>query len=191
MFNKKKNIDLAILVLRWYIVFYMISYGFSKLTLSQFGVHDNSILDKPIKSIDSFYVAWHLYGRSLFFNISTGSMEIIGGILLIFNRTTIIGSLLVLTILTQVLIIDISFTVETIGPQLSLRVGGMIIATLLILFYYRHKIIIAFQTLTRGVSTIFKYKWWIYPILLVAGFLMDFIMAIIIWPIKAIIEWFS
>lgn len=44
----------------------MIDYGWHKLTLSQFGVHNAPILEKPIKDIDSFNIAWHLYGRSTF-----------------------------------------------------------------------------------------------------------------------------
>lgn len=57
MLKKDEIIDFGILALRWYLVFYMINYGWSKLTLGQFGVYDPSILEQPIKDIDSFYVA--------------------------------------------------------------------------------------------------------------------------------------
>ena len=187
--KKEKIIDFGILALRWYLVFYMINYGWSKLTLSQFGVYDASILEKPIKDIDSFYVAWHLYGRSIFFNISTGILEIIGGILLIFNRTVLIGALLVLSILAHILIIDIAFTTGVQGFSLPIRIGGMILADLLILYYYKEKIIIAWKTLTNGISTKFKYKWWIYLILPLIGFLMDFVIAILTLPIKMLLNW--
>lgn len=187
--KKAKIIDLGILALRWYLVFYMISYGWSKLTLSQFGVHDPSILEQSIKDIDSFYVAWHLYGRSTFFNISTGILEIIGGILLIFNRTLLIGTLLVLSILTQILIIDIAFTTSIHGFSLPIRIGGMILADLLILYYYKDKILIAWKGLTNGISTKFKYKWWVFLILPVIGFLMDFVFAILTLPIKHFLNW--
>ncbi|AQS94008.1 hypothetical protein BXQ17_08000 [Polaribacter sp. BM10] len=189
--KKEKIIDFGILALRWYLIFYMISYGWSKLTLSQFGVHDSSILEKPIKDIDSFYVAWHLYGRSTFFNISTGILEIIGGILIIFNRTLIIGTLLVLSILVQILIIDIAFTTGVLGLALPIRIGGMILSNLLILYYYKEKIIIMWQNLTKGITTKFKYKWWIYLILPIIGFLMDFVIVILTLPIKMLLNWFG
>ena len=189
--KKEKIIDFGILALRWYLIFYMISYGWSKLTLSQFGVHDSSILEKPIKDIDSFYVAWHLYGRSTFFNISTGILEIIGGILIIFNRTLIIGTLLVLSILVQILIIDIAFTTGVLGLALPIRIGGMILSNLLILYYYKEKIIIMWQNLTKGITTKFKYKWWIYLILPIIGFLMDFVIIILTLPIKILLNWFG
>lgn len=187
--RKEKIIDFGILALRWYLIFYMVNYGWSKLTLSQFGVFDASILEKPIKDIDSFYVAWHLYGRSTFFNVSTGILEIIGGILLIFNRTLLIGALLVLSILAQILIIDIAFTTGVQGFALPIRIGGMILADLLILYFYKEKIIIAWKDLTNGISTKFKYKWWIYLILPVIGFLMDFVIAILTLPIKMLLNW--
>lgn len=185
---KEKIIDFGILALRWYLIYYMINYGFGKLTLSQFGVHDVSILEQPIKDIDSFYVAWHLYGRSPFFNIITGIFEIIGGILLIFNRTTIIGALLVLAILGHILIIDIVFTTGIHGYALPIRIGGMILSDLLILYYYKEKMLQAWKKLTDGVSTKFKYKWWIFLILPVIGFLMDLVFLILTYPIKMLLK---
>jgi len=188
--TKDKLIDFGVLTFRWYLIFYMISYGWGKLTLSQFGVNDPEILEQHIKDIDSFYVTWHLYGRSTFFNIVTGLLEIIGAILLIFNRTTLIGALLVLSILGQILIIDIAFTTGVHGYALPLRIGGMILANLLILYYYKEKVILAWKSLTEGIHTRFKYKWWVYLILPIIGFLMDFIFAIFTMPIKLLINLF-
>lgn len=187
--KKDKVIDFGVLALRWYLVFYMISYGWSKLTLSQFGIHDASILEEPIKDIDSFYVAWHLYGRSTFFNITTGLLEVIGGVLLIFNRTTLLGAVLILSMLGQILIIDIAFTTGMHGVALPLRISGMILADVLILYYYKDKILAVWRTLTKGVTTKFNYKWWVFLILPIVGFLMDFVFGILTLPIKFFLNW--
>ena len=187
--KKDKILDFGVLALRWYLVFYMISYGWGKLTLSQFGIHDASILEEPIKDIDSFYVAWHLYGRSTFFNITTGLLEVIGGVLLIFNRTSLLGAVLVLSILGQILIIDIAFTTGMHGVALPLRISGMILADVLILYYYKDKILGVWRTLTKGVTTKFNYKWWVFLILPIVGFLMDFVFGILTLPIKFFLNW--
>lgn len=187
--KKEKIIDVGVLALRWYLVYFMISYGWAKVTLSQFGIHDPSIIEQPLREVDSFYVAWHLFERSPFFNISTGLLEILGGILLIFNRTVLIGALLVLSILAQILIIDIAFTMGIHGFGLPVRIGGMIIGDMLILYYYREKIIQAWKSLTSGVTTKFTYKWWIFLILPIVGFLMDFVMAILLMPLKMLLNW--
>ncbi len=182
--NKEKILDFGVLALRWYLVFYMISYGWTKLTLSQFGVHDPSIIAQPLKDVNSFYVAWHLFQRSVFFNIASGLLEITGGFLLIFNRTVLLGALLVLSILVQILIIDISFTAVAQGAALPIRIGGMILADLLILYYYKDKILMAWKSLTQNVSTKFKYKWWVFLLLPIIGFLLDFVIVILTYPLR-------
>ena len=186
---KLKLINYGVLALRWYLIFYMVNYGWSKLTLNQFGVYDVSILDRPIKDIDSFYIAWHLFGRSTFFNISAGILEITGGILLIFNRTIILGAILILIILTQILIIDISFTTGIHGFSLPVRVGGMITADLLILCYNRNTISILWRTLLLSSNNKFKFKWWIYLLLPIIGFLMDFVFGLITLPLSTLLNW--
>lgn len=189
LYKKDKILDFGVLVLRWYLVYYMISYGWAKLTFSQFGVYDPLILEQPIKDVDSFYVAWHLYGNSAFFNISTGIVEILGGLLLIFNRTVLIGALLVLSILAQILIIDIAFTTGVHGFQLPIRISGMILVVLTILYYYRKTVLIAWKTLTENVTTKFQYKWWVFLLLPAIGFLMDLVFAILSYPIKILLNW--
>ncbi|SNR14686.1 DoxX family membrane protein [Tenacibaculum jejuense] len=189
--KKQKTIDFSILSLRWYLIFYMISYGWSKLTFSQFGVHDPSIIEQPMKSIDSFYVAWHLFARSNFFNIVSGLIEILGAILLLFNRTTIIGALIILSVLVQILIINISFTTGVHGFGLPFRITGMIIADIFILYYYRDRIILAWKNLTGGTSTKFKYKWWIFLLLPIIGFLMDFIFTFLLIPFKLLLYYLT
>lgn len=182
--TKEKTIDFIVLSLRWYLIYFMIDYGWGKLTLSQFNVHDDSILEMPLKDVDSFYVAWHLFGESRFFNYVTGLAEIIGGILLIFNRTVLLGALLVLTILGQILIIDISYTTSQYGSGLPVRVSGMIMSALIILYYYKDRLIKVFRNLTEGTTTKFKYKWWIYLCLPIIGFLLDFAIGILLMPIR-------
>lgn len=185
---KEKIYDFIILVLRWYLACYMIKYGWGKLAMTQFSVHDASILELPLKEVDNFYVAWHLYSRSEFFNISTGIMEIIGGLLIIFNRTAIIGALLILTILGQIFIIDVSFTTDIRGYDLVVRILGMILSALAILFYYKKRIIAAFKILTDNVSTKFQYKWWIFLFLPILGLLMDFVLGVLMIPIKLLLN---
>lgn len=186
--TKEKVIDFLVLSLRWYLIFYMINYGWSKLTMSQFGVYDDAILDASLRDADVFYLAWHLYGESHFFNYVTGLAEIVGGILLMFNRTVLLGVLLVLTILGQILIIDISFTMGQHGYALPLRITGMITAALLILYYYKDKVIAAYQVLTQNITTKLKYPWWVYLLLPIIGFLFDFIFALLTMPLKMLLN---
>ncbi len=156
--------------------------------MNQFGVHDPNIINQPLNTIDDFYVAWHLFQRSYFFNFCTGLIEIIGGILLIFNRTKLIGALIILSVLIQIFIIDVAFTTNVFGASLPLRIGGMILSDLVILYFYRKNVILSIRSLTKNIKTKIEYKWWIYPILILAGIMMDFIIALISYPIKLLIN---
>jgi len=188
MVTKEKAIDFIVLSLRWYLIYYMFTYGWAKLTLSQFGVYDDAILATPMQEVDVFYLAWHLHGKSVFFNYTTGIIEIIGALLLIYNRTALLGTLLTLITLGQILIFDIAFTTNMHGAALVVRVSGMILAGLAILYYYRDRVKAAFHRLTDGVTTRLKYKWWIYLILPVVGFLLDFVFAILTLPIRMLLH---
>ncbi|MFT6845005.1 MAG: putative membrane protein YphA (DoxX/SURF4 family) [Flavobacteriales bacterium] len=187
--RKEKWIDFIILSLRWYLIFYMLDYGWGKLTMTQFNVTNPTILAKPLSEVNSFYVAWHLFGRSPFFNVATGLLEIIGGILLMFNRTALIGALLALSILGQIFIIDVAFTTDLLGFSLPFRIAGMILADIFILYYYRSKVVAAWKSLTQNITTKFKYKWWVYLLLPIIGFLTDFAIGIGSLPLRMLVNW--
>lgn len=185
---KNKFFDFLILSFRWYLIFYLISYGLQKLSMNQFVVNNEAILNQPMKNVDSFYIAWYLFSRSTFFNIATGLIEIAAAILLIFNRTVLIGAFLALTVLAQILIIDISFTTGMHGISLPLRITGMIICNIFILYYHREKVIRLWNFIIEKTSPKFKYKWWVYLILPIIGFSMDFIIALIIYFFKILVN---
>ncbi len=186
--KKKEFVEYFILVLRWYLAFYMISYGYSKMTGGQFYVKPE-ILNKPLKSLDSFYLAWHLFGKSPFFNFSVGLTQCFGAILLVINRTKLIGALILLPVLINILIIDVSFTMSMFGSSLAIRLFIMALCDMFILYHYRIQMIATFRILIRKVESDLKLKWWIYPLLLVFGFLMDFVFALITIPIKYLLKY--
>lgn len=189
--NKEQVIDFIILSLRWYLAFYMADYGWSKLTDGQFGLHDKSLLDKPLRELDKFHIAWHLFSLDKSFNIVVGLTQILGAILIAINRTAIIGALLLLPVLGQIFLVDLAFTTNIFGPALPLRLGGMILADLYILYYYKDKVVAAFRHITTGVTTKFKYKWWVFILLPVIGLLMDFVIATLMMPIQWMIIWLT
>jgi hypothetical protein len=64
----------------------------------------------------------------------------------------------------------------------------MIAADLLVLYYYKDKIIAAIKSITTGLTRKFKYNWWVYLLLPIIGLLMDFVIAVLIWPLKWLIS---
>lgn len=190
-YTKAQVYDLLILILRWYLAFYMISYGWGKINGEQFGSFNQEILNSPLKEVDKFNLAWHLFSLDKTFNIIVGITQIIGGVLIIINRTTLIGALILLPLLAQIFLIDLAFTTDMFGHSLTIRLGCMIFSDILILLYYKEKMILVWKNLTNNTSTKFKYKWWIFLVLPIFGLLTDFIFGILSFPIKLLVNWLT
>jgi uncharacterized membrane protein YphA (DoxX/SURF4 family) len=189
--SKETLIDFAVLSLRWYLAFYMFDYGYGKLNGGQFGVYDPNILDKPLKDVDKFYLAWHLFSLDKTFNTIIGIMQILGAILIVINRTVLIGALMLLPILSNIFLIDLAFTTSQFKYSLVVRLFGMIVSDFLILYYYKDKMILIGQLLTQNIKTKVQYKWWIFLLMPLVGMATDFVLAIILMPIKFFLNWFT
>jgi len=186
--SKKFVYDFIILSLRWYLAFYMIDYGWAKINGDQFGVYDQTILEKPLKDVDKFFIAWHLFSLDKTFDLCLGFLQIMGALLIIFNRTNLIGALFLLPILVQIFLIDVSFTMNIFGLALPFRIAGMILADLTILLYHKNKIHLAWISLTEGTATKYNYKWWVFVFMPFIGFATDFVIGLLTYPIRLLID---
>lgn len=187
--SKQQIIDFTILTLRWYLAIYMFDYGISKITGGQFGIIDSETLNTPLKDIDKFHVAWHLFSLSNTFNIIVGITQIVGAVLIVINRTLLIGALFLLPVLFQIFLIDVAFTTNVFGAALPLRLSIMILSDLAILYYYKDRMMQAWKNLTENISTKRKYKWWIYLLVPIVGFLLDFVFGAITIPLRMFVNW--
>lgn len=188
--TKAQIFDFIVLVLRWYLGYYMLKYGFSKLIEGQF-IRNEEILNTPLKDIDKFNLAWYLFSLDKTFNIIVGLSQIISALLIIYNRTAILGALVLIPILAQIFLVDVSFTTGMFGSALPLRLIGMLFSVLLILYYYKDRIIKIWNLITKNTSTKFKYKWWVFIILPFLGLVSDLVMKLIMLPFELLINYFS
>lgn len=129
--SKQKVFDFVVLVFRWFLAFYMVNYGWAKLFGAQFGLANTQILDTPVKDVNTFYLAWHLFSLSKVFNVVVGLSQILGAVLIVVNPTALIGALVLLPILVQIFLIDIAFTTSQFGYALPLRLAAMIFCDLI------------------------------------------------------------
>jgi hypothetical protein len=178
------------LVFRWYLAFYMIDYGYSKLTDGQFHISDENAA-KPIHDLDKFYIAWYLFSLSPLFKLIVGTSQVIGGLLILIPRTKLIGALILLPILAHIFLIDVCFTTGVFGYNLPVRLFGMIMVDIWLLYHNREVVIAAWRLLTAFDSTSWRYKWWVYFLFPILGFLMDFILAIVLYPLRLLLIFLS
>jgi uncharacterized membrane protein YphA (DoxX/SURF4 family) len=187
--SRSRLIDFAVLALRWYLAFYMFEYGWAKLPGNQFGTFNAVTAGKPMNQVGKFYVAWYLFGLDKSFDIFTGLAQIVGGLLLVYNRTLLLGAFILLPILAQIFIIDLAYTTDQFGYALPVRLAGMLVCDLLIMIYYKEKVYKAVKALTSLTTTKFNYKWWVFLVMPIVGFFMEFMITILLSPVKVLLNW--
>lgn len=98
-------------ILRYHVGLTLALYGLAKLIPTQFGVMSFDRLETPLGDFTGMGLLWAFMGYSKFYTIVTGWVEFIGGVLLLFRRTTFLGSFILLIAMLNVVIIDIGYDV--------------------------------------------------------------------------------
>ena len=158
--KKQKLWDYFILCARVLLALILFNYGWAKLTDGQFGVSVKE-MEKPVKELGLFKLSWYLFDQEPFKSF-IGISQIITSLLLVYNRTLILGALISIPILLNVLIIDITYIKMT---GFYWRLSYYLILDFLILWHYRDRMYLAFKNIFLGINTKFKYPIWAYLIL--------------------------
>ena len=103
--------NLARTILRYTIALLVINYGFAKLNGSQFTILDSE-LDKPMGQVSGFWLTWYYFGYSKFYGNLIALAQIVGGVFLMFPRTTLLGSCLLLPIIANIILVDIFYAID-------------------------------------------------------------------------------
>lgn len=179
--NKSKIFDYFIIIARFLLAIIFINYGYGKLTDTQFGLSDE-MLQKPVKELNLFQIGWYLFDKQPF-KYFIGISQIICGILLLINRTVLIGAIIFLPIVLNILIIDLTIMPKELATGFSYRLGFYIILDLLIFYHYKTETTEAIKNLTKSVKPKFKHKIWTFIFIPILAFLLEFTPAIpkIIW----------
>jgi hypothetical protein len=88
----------------------MFLYGGSKILGFQFS-YNSEILSKPIQDLSGFELTWYYFGYSYSFAVIIALVQIIGGILLLINKTKLIGAMMIFPILANIILIDFFFNI--------------------------------------------------------------------------------
>ena len=121
-------------VLRFVAAFLILVYGFAKLNGSQFTILASE-LDKPMGQVSGFWLTWYYFGYSPIYGNFIALVQVFGGILLMFRKTTLLGSCILLPVLINIILVDIFYQID-VG---ALLVAVIIAATLIIILSF-HKV---------------------------------------------------
>ena len=89
----------------------IIGYGAYKVIPEQFGTPFPSDLVQPIGESSPMKLLWTFMGASIPYVIFTGAAEMLGGLLLVARRTTLLGALVCIGVLSNVVLLNLSYDV--------------------------------------------------------------------------------
>lgn len=89
----------------------MILYGAYKVIPEQFGTPFPSDFLQPIGESSPMKLLWTFMGASIPYVIFTGLAEMLGGLLLVARRTTLLGALVCIAVLSNVVMLNLSYDV--------------------------------------------------------------------------------
>ena len=140
--NLKKifSFDLLELSVRIWTSFFLIIYGIGKL--SQF--EGAKQMDVLISDASGAQMMWAFFGTTLVYPIIIGCLQIIGAILLVFNRTKLISALLLTPLFLNIITLDILYGIDK-GALLNAIIYQSIF--LFIIIQQKSKIKLIFNTL--------------------------------------------
>ena len=98
-------------VLRSFLIFYLLVYGFSKIYKTQFGDPSLTRLLQPVGTMSPMGLAWTYMGHSEGFNLVVGFFEALGGFLLIPKRTQTFGAFVAAGVMFQVVLMNLFFDI--------------------------------------------------------------------------------
>ena len=98
-------------ILRVFLCIAMILYGLAKVFKGQFADPSLELLLQPVGEMSPMGLAWLFMGHSMVYNIFIGSLEILGGLLLLYRKTSTLGSILILGIMMNVVIMNLTYDV--------------------------------------------------------------------------------
>ncbi len=114
-------------IARYFLASIILMYAVAKLMGTQFS-SSPSIWDKTIGELSGFELTWFFYGYSFWYGVFIASSQIIAAFLLFFRKTTRLGIVLYLSIMINILILDLTYEIDgAIGMAITLTVIAFLV----------------------------------------------------------------
>jgi len=132
-FLKKK--DLYFGLIRYALAIGMTPYGISKIFKTQFVLSQSLMLPTTLERMSSKTLAWAFLGYSSWFEVLLGFLELIPALLLLFRRTALTGTILLLPITLNVYLINMALNLWDGTKVIALVL--LVLNCLLLLFEWK------------------------------------------------------
>lgn len=137
------------LACRLYVWVTLTIYGTGKMLGGQFYRHGKlpeEIAQLPLVEVIDFDLAWTFFGYSTLYICFIGTSQVIGALLLLFEKTKLLGVAILIPILLNIIVVDIAFKVSW-GATTSAVM--YLLALLYILYFNKEQVVRAFLELVK------------------------------------------
>jgi hypothetical protein len=148
--NKKNLKQIFEIVLRQCVFIILNIYAISKIFGGQFymkGKLPAEIANTTLGEASSFSLAWTFMGHSYFYILFVGFTQLLGAWLLLWNKTKLLGVLILIPIMVNIIIFDIIFL--DVYPALANAII-VFLMLMLILFFNKELISEAYQKIINS-----------------------------------------
>lgn len=97
-------------IIRYFLAYVFLIYGFAKVFHNQF-YSFSSTLDMPLGEITGLTLTWRFFGYSYAYTLFVASSQIIGSILLFYRRTTTLGAVLLLPVISNIVFVNFTHNI--------------------------------------------------------------------------------
>jgi hypothetical protein len=124
--------------LRYISAYLILTYGTRKLIWGgQFAL--GSLSSRPVGSLSGFELTWFYYGHSHAYGIILGLTQILGGVLLLFRRSALIGAALLAPVMANILMINIFFHIA-LGAEIA---AAFLLGSMMLLLWQEREAIVS------------------------------------------------
>ncbi len=99
-------------IIRYWLALEISTYGFAKILRTQFETPSYR-LDMPVGELTGFGLTWYYFGYSYTLAVIIALFQIGGSILLLYRRTTLLGTMILLPVLTNIVLINLFYDIST------------------------------------------------------------------------------
>ncbi|MVM33239.1 hypothetical protein GO755_24575 [Spirosoma sp. HMF4905] len=113
--DKRKNYDKAyywlLVLVRYYVAMFALSYGLIKLFGQQMIFPSLSALATPLGDFLPMRFSWYFIGYSVPYQFFSGAVEVVAGLLLLFRRTSTLGAFVAASVFLNVMMMNLCYDI--------------------------------------------------------------------------------
>ncbi len=155
-FNSSSRLAFWQGITRYFIALDLCTIGFQKIFHLQFMI-PLGVLNNPFSSLTGEQMVWAFFGHFYAFTVIIAALQIGGSLLLLFSRTRLFGTIILLPVLFNIMLLDYFYN---LGTVVNIYVSLLTLAVIYLLLLDYDRLVQFFFAAKNNLPAVrFKHKW--------------------------------